>query len=216
MNLSNSLPLRLFRITALPLRKYVCGSKGCSNLILRALCSIICGVSMAPAYANEQTPSLHALTAKSLAGKDVPLESYKGKVVVIANTASKCGFTHQYKALQKLFSDYQEKGVVVLGFPSNDFGHQEPGSDDEIKKFCELNYGVSFPMFTKNPVSGEEKQPVFKFLTEGGDESLRGEINWNFEKFLIDKQGRLRYRFSSFTSPTSSKISKKIQELLAE
>ncbi len=174
-----------------------------------------------PPYAAANTPfkfgdRFYNLNLKSIEGKEQRLESFKGKVLLIVNTASKCGFTSQYKALQKIHEQYSSQSFSVLGFPSNDFGKQEPGSNEEIKKFCSLNFGVTFPMFARGSVSGPEKQSLFKMLTDEGDPALRGEIAWNFEKFLIDKNGTLRYRFSSSTTPENSKIQDAVNKLLAE
>ena len=170
----------------------------------------VCEESTAP------PPSIHAITPKSIDGKDTPLSHYAGKVLLIVNTASKCGFTPQYHDLQNLYTEYNQKGVEILGFPSNDFNEQEPGTNSEIKSFCTLHYGVTFPLFQKNPVSGDAKQELFKSLTEKGPKELQGEVQWNFEKFVVDKKGLLRARFGSFVNPESSRIKEKIDELLKE
>jgi glutathione peroxidase len=143
-----------------------------------------------------------------------PLGKYQGKVALVVNTASKCGFTPQYKDLESLYEKYQDQGFVVLGFPSNDFGAQEPGSDAEIKKFCELNYKVKFPLMPKAPVKGEAKQPAYKYLTEKTREDLRGEVEWNFEKFLVGKDGQVVARFKSKVSPSDPQVTSKIEALL--
>jgi glutathione peroxidase len=159
--------------------------------------------------------SFYSLHAESIDGKAVNFSEFAGKVVVVVNTASKCGFTPQYKDLQQLYLNYKDKGVVVLGFPSNDFLHQEPGTNEEVKQFCQVRYGVEFPLFDKQPVSGEQKQPVYRYLTEESGE-YSGEIDWNFEKFLIDKHGEVRARFGSFVNPLNDRVTKKIDELLGE
>lgn len=148
---------------------------------------------------------------KTIQGKEVPLSDYKGKVVLVVNTASQCGYTPQYKDLQALYETYSGQGLTILGFPSNDFGAQEPGSNEEIKSFCELNYGVKFPLFAKGPVKGKEIQPLFKFLTEG---AKPGEVKWNFEKFLIDRGGQLISRFGSAVKPLSEELKKAIESKL--
>jgi glutathione peroxidase len=158
--------------------------------------------------------SLYDYTVKDLAGEDVPLEKYRGSVALVVNTASQCGFTYQYKDLEAVYQKYKEKGLVVLGFPSNDFGGQEPGSNQEIKKFCELKYKTTFPLYEKAPVSGAERQPVYQFLTEGSAEEFRGDPGWNFVKFLIDKNGNVVGRFSSMQSPTGSEIEDAIEKHL--
>lgn len=154
------------------------------------------------------------LEATSIDNKNMSLSSYKGKVVLIANTASGCGYTPQYKNLQAISSKYSSKGLVVLGFPSNDFGGQEPGSNKEIKKFCELNYKVNFQIFTKLPVSGSNIQPVFKWLIENSPKDISGPVEWNFEKFLISKEGKLVKRYRSGTSPESSEVISAIENEL--
>ena len=168
----------------------------------------------ADAAVSERSPLDTVVT--DINGQQIDLSTYKGRVVLIVNTASKCGFTAQYKTLEELYEKYNQQGFVVLGFPSNDFGNQEPGSNEEIKTFCQKSFGVSFPMFAKGPVKGAEKQGLFKSLTESGTKGLRGEIGWNFEKFLIDRRGHLRARFSSFTTPTSGSLIESIEKLLAE
>jgi len=168
---------------------------------------------LSPAIAAEPD-SLYALKATSIEGKDVALSQYKGKVALVVNTASKCGFTPQYKGLQALYEKYSKDGLVVLGFPSNDFMHQEPGTNDEIVKFCQLHYGVTFPLFEKNPVKGDKTQPVFKFLKASEVGAKDGEIGWNFTKFLVDKNGRVAARYSSKVDPLSADVTAKIESLL--
>ena len=157
---------------------------------------------------------LHAFSAKSIDGKLVNLSDYKGRVLMVVNVASKCGFTPQYKELETLYRKYKDRGFLVLGFPSNDFGGQEPGSNDEIKKFCKVNYDVTFPLFEKLPVKGEAKQPVYKFLTEQSGSEYNGEIAWNFVKFIIDRDGHVVGRFGSSTKPLDPKVTAKIDEQL--
>lgn len=157
---------------------------------------------------------LHALKARSIAGKEVKLSRFKGKVVLIVNTASQCGYTPQYKGLQALHDKYEKSGFAVLGFPSNDFRGQEPGTNAEIKMFCELNYKVTFPLFEKGPVKGAETQPVFKFLKRSPAGGEDGEIGWNFTKFLVDKKGHAAARFSTKIDPLDPAVTAKIEELL--
>lgn len=144
---------------------------------------------------------LYDFQLRDLEGKPVAMKSFAGKALLVVNTASKCGYTPQYTELQALYEQNKDKGLVVLGFPSNDFGAQEPGSDKEIASFCQKNYGVTFPLFTKGPVSGREKQPVFQYLTQEANLDLKGEVEWNFEKFLIDRKGKLVARFKSSIGP---------------
>jgi len=141
-------------------------------------------------------------------------QSYKGKALLIVNTASRCGFTPQYDALEELHTQRLSHGLMVLGFPSNDFMAQEPGSDSEIESFCRINYGVTFKLFPKGAVKGGKKQPVFEFLTEHGPKSLRGEVRWNFEKFLVNQEGYLVGRWRSYVSPKSRGIRRAIDGVL--
>ncbi len=152
---------------------------------------------------------------KSIDGKDVDLASYKGKVVLIVNVASKCGLTPQYEALQKLFKDKEAKGLVILGFPANNFNSQEPGSNDEIATFCKSKYKVSFPMFAKLSVKGDDVHPLFKKLN-GLKSPAGGEPSWNFTKYLIDRNGNAVQRFESRVRPDDAELVKKVDELLAQ
>lgn len=163
---------------------------------------------------RQQLRSVYPCRVAKRSGEGVELGDYAGQVVVISNTASKCGFTKQYDALEALYSQYQDRGLVVLAFPSNDFGDQEPGSDTEIEAFCRVNFGVTFPVFPKGVVKGVDKQDLFKRLTEQTTEDLRGEIRWNFEKFLLDKEGRLVGRWRSYVSPLSRSVVKAVESEL--
>jgi glutathione peroxidase len=146
-------------------------------------------------------------------GKDQPLSAYKGSVVLVVNTASKCGFTPQYKGLQDLFDKYQARGFNVLGFPCDQFGHQEPGEPEEIAQFCEMNYGVKFPMFDKVDVNGDNAHPLFNYLKSAAPGLLGSEaIKWNFTKFLIGKDGQVVKRYAPNTDPID--IKKDIEALL--
>lgn len=154
----------------------------------------------------------YEFSATSLQGKEVKMESYKGKVVLVVNTASKCGLTPQYEGLEKLYKDYKEKGLVILGFPCNQFANQEPGTEKEISEGCLINYGVSFPMFAKVDVNGENAHPLYKYLKK----ELKGfpvsAIKWNFTKFMLDKDGKPYKRFSPTTTPEN--LRKDIEKLL--
>ena len=143
------------------------------------------------------------ISTQTIDGSPVTLSEYKGKVVLIVNVASKCGYTSQYEGLQKLYDARKGEGFVVLGVPSNDFGSQEPGTEAEIKHFCQSTYGANFPMLSKLPVVGPAKHPLYQYLTQstGGQE-----VRWNFEKFLVDQTGKVVARFPSSTSPASSEI----------
>jgi glutathione peroxidase len=145
---------------------------------------------------------IHNLSAQALDGRETPLSDYAGRVALVVNTASKCGFTPQYAGLQSLYDAYKDRGFVVLGFPCNQFGAQEPGSEDEIGAFCERNYGVGFPMFAKVDVNGPNAHPLFKALKKAAPGVLGSEsIKWNFTKFLVDRDGNVVDRFAPTTRP---------------
>ena len=149
--------------------------------------------------------SIYDFNLKNIDGQDFSLAQYKGKKVLIVNTASKCGYTPQYAALQKLADTYKDK-VVVIGFPENNFAQQEPGTNSEIKTFCQKNYGVTFPLSEKVSVKGDDISPLFKYLTEAPNPDFTGEIKWNFEKFLIDENGKLIHRYRSQVTPLDPQI----------
>jgi glutathione peroxidase len=155
--------------------------------------------------------SFYDLTAKSLAGKDQPLSAYRGKVALVVNVASECGFTPQYAGLEKLHETMDKDGLVVLGFPSNEFGGQEPGSPEQIETFCTTKFGVKFPMFEKVETKGAKQHPVYAFLTKD-----HGEPRWNFHKYLIGKDGRVVGAFSSKVAPESPELKAAIEKALAE
>ncbi|WP_371486594.1 glutathione peroxidase [Cloacibacterium normanense] len=156
----------------------------------------------------QQAKSIHSFKVKALDGKTIDFSKFKGKKILIVNTASECGFTPQYEGLQKLYETYKDQ-LVIVGFPANNFGGQEPGSNEEIGAFCRKNYGVTFPMAAKVSVKGNDIAPIFKFLT---DKKLNGvkstTILWNFEKFLLNEKGELIDTFVSTTKPTSESITK--------
>lgn len=145
--------------------------------------------------------SLHDFSATSIDGKPVDLSSYDGKVVLVVNTASKCGFTPQYKGLQELQDTYGDRGFAVLGFPCDQFGHQEPGDEEEIATFCERNFGVSFPLFAKIDVNGDDAHPLYQWLKKEEGGLLGGKIKWNFTKFLVGRDGQVIDRFAPTTKP---------------
>ncbi|MGN8225435.1 glutathione peroxidase [Gracilimonas sp. BCB1] len=163
--------------------------------------------------ATEQT-SLYDFTVQDIDGEEVSLEQYKGQVILVVNVASKCGYTPQYEGLQKIYEAYKDEGFVILGFPANNFNGQEPGTDQEIKQFCTLEYGVEFPMFSKVSVKGEDQAALFSYLTSLPNDDFDGEIKWNFEKFLIDKNGLLKRRFRSSVEPQSKPLVNAIEKEL--
>ena len=165
----------------------------------------------------QQQPSIYQFKVKSADGREMPLANFKGKVLLIVNTASECGFTPQLEALEKLYQEYKHKGLEILAFPSNDFLGQEPLDDAEILKFCKDNFQVTFHIFGKTKVTGREATELFKFLA---NRSRNGQISsrpkWNFHKYLVDRNGQVVDYFYSFTSPASDKLRKEIEELLSQ
>ncbi|MAT56743.1 MAG: glutathione peroxidase [Ignavibacteriae bacterium] len=157
--------------------------------------------------------SVHEFSVKDINGKDVSLSEYKGKVLLIVNVASKCGYTRQYSGLQKIYDKYKEQGFEILAFPCNDFGGQEPGTNEEIAEFCSTNFNVTFPLFDKIKVLGEDKNPLYKMLTNNSNVE-KGDINWNFEKFLISKEGEVIARYKSSVEPESDAVTKAIEQEL--
>jgi glutathione peroxidase len=156
--------------------------------------------------------SIYDFKVKNIAGKEVSLSDYKGKTILIVNTASKCGFTPQFEGLQKLYDTYKEKDFVILGFPCNQFLSQDPGSNDDIQQFCSINYGVTFPMFAKIKVNGKDAHPLYKFLKSQKKTGISSRIKWNFTKFLVDKDGNVIARFAPSYEP--EKIASEIEKLL--
>ncbi len=155
--------------------------------------------------------SIHRFKVKSIEGKTIDFSSFKGKKILVVNTASKCGYTPQYEALQQVYSTYKDK-LVIVGFPANNFGGQEPGSDGEIQEFCKARYGVSFPLASKVSVKGNDMAPIYKWLTSKAENGvLDAEIKWNFGKFLLDEQGKLIQYFPSNVKPDSEEILKYIK-----
>ena len=154
-------------------------------------------------------------TLNSIDGKPAPLSEYKGKVVLIVNVASNCGFTPQYEGLEAVYRKYKDQGFVVLGFPANNFGGQEPGTNEEIKTFCTRKYSVTFPMYSKISVKGDDKAPLYQFLTDKqAHPETGGEIKWNFTKFLVGKDGKVIARFESPVKPESPEVTAAIEKAL--
>ena len=180
---------------------------------MKILLSLLIGV-FTMANTTQPPASFHSFTMKDIRGKEVNLAAYRGKTVLVVNTASKCGYTPQYKELQALYEKYQSNDFVILGFPANEFGGQEPGSDETIAEFCEVNFGVKFPLFSKVVVKGDGIHPLFRMLTSAENPDFKGEINWNFEKFLIDEDGNLVRRFRSRTTPMSAEMTGAIEKLI--
>jgi glutathione peroxidase len=164
---------------------------------------------------GEKQPMIYTFALKSIDGKEVNLSQYRGKTLLLVNVASQCGYTPQYEGLQKIYSRYKDRGLVVLGFPANNFGAQEPGTDQEIKTFCSTRYNVTFPMFSKISVKGSDQHPLYQYLTNAAtNPKFAGEIKWNFNKFLIDKQGHIAARFDSKDTPESETVVGAIEKAL--
>lgn len=159
--------------------------------------------------------NIYDLTMQDIDGKAVCLEAFKGKVLLIVNVASKCGFTGQYEGLEQLYKTYKDQGLVILGFPANNFMRQEPGTEAEIKNFCTLTYGVTFPMFAKISVRGKDIHPLYQYLTSKADNAqFGGRISWNFNKFLVSRTGAIIGRFGSRTKPDDTALIAAIEAAL--
>lgn len=158
--------------------------------------------------------SIYDINVKDIDGKETRLDAYKGKVVLIVNVASKCGLTPQYKGLEALYQKYKDKGLVVLGFPCNQFGNQEPGTNEEIKEYCSSTFSVTFPLFDKIDVNGEKRHPLYVALA-GKDSPYAGDIKWNFNKFLVGRDGKILKRFEPRTSPDAAEVTQAIEAALA-
>lgn len=168
---------------------------------------------MSTATANTNAKSVHDFKMKSIDGQEIKLDTYKGQVALIVNVASRCGYTPQYEGLQAIYTKYKDQGFVVLGFPANNFGSQEPGTNEEIKTFCSTKYNVTFPMFAKISVKGADIHPLYQYLTSN-EVGFGGDVQWNFGKFLIDKNGKVIARFASGDAPESSKVTQAIEQAL--
>lgn len=181
--------------------------------MVKGIFSLLLILSLNTLAKDVQMNTIYDFHVKTINGEETTLEQYKGKVILIVNVASKCGYTPQYDGLEALYKKYKDEGLVVLGFPCNQFGSQEPGSEAEIQNFCRVNFGVTFPMFSKIKVNGEETHPLYRYLKSEQPGILGTEaIKWNFTKFLVDREGRVVERFGSSTRP--SELEEKIEGLL--
>ncbi|MCW5941135.1 MAG: glutathione peroxidase [Fimbriimonadaceae bacterium] len=185
---------------------------GAAALLVATL--VAYAASPRPGQSKKDGTTLHDFVVKDIEGRDVSLRKFRGKVVLVVNVASQCGNTPQYAGLEKLYRRYQERGLVVAGFPSNDFGAQEPGTNEEIKEFCESKFGVTFPMFSKISVKGIDIDPLYQWLI--GSVEPREDVDWNFAKFLVGRDGRVIARFSSRTKPDDQILTTAILKALAE
>ena len=186
-------------------------------IALTLLIAVGCLMSDSVPQAELKNKSILDFKMKDIDGNDVKLKKYKGNVLLVVNTASKCGYTPQYEGLQATYEKYKSEGFYVLGFPANNFGGQEPGTEAEIKEFCTLKYKVTFPMFAKISVKGDDQDPLYKFLTsKETNPQFAGDITWNFNKFLIDKKGNVVARFSSKDKPDGEAVIAAIEKYLKE
>jgi glutathione peroxidase len=181
------------------------------KLILTLIVFLAAGATAARAT------SIYDFTMKSIDGQPVSLKTYSGKVVLLVNVASRCGFTPQYAGLEALYEKYKDRGLVIVGIPANNFGSQEPGTNEEIKKFCSSKYNVTFPMMAKVSVLGEDKTPLYQFLTDKSqDPQFGGDIKWNFTKFLFDRKGNLLARFEPNVTPDSPEVQTAVESALGK
>jgi glutathione peroxidase len=157
---------------------------------------------------------VYTFTLNSIDGKPAPLADYKGQVVLLVNVASQCGYTPQYSALEAIYEKYKDQGFVILGFPANNFGAQEPGTNEEIKTFCTRKYSVTFPMYSKISVKGADQAPLYAYLTKETGAGISGEIKWNFTKFLVDRDGKVIQRFEPAVTPDSKEVTGAIEKQL--
>ena len=183
--------------------------------LLFVLSAMVSNITATRTKDTDIPESVKNIVVKNMDGKDVKLSDYTGKVLLIVNVASKCGYTPQYQGLEAIYEKYKGKGFEILAFPCNDFGGQEPGTNEEIKTFCSVNYKVSFNLFDKIKVLGEEKSPLYKLLINSPAVE-QGDVKWNFEKFLIDKNGNIVGRFRSKVKPESEELTKAIETELAK
>ena len=159
--------------------------------------------------------SIYDFTMNSIDGKPTPLSQFKGKVVLLVNVASRCGFTPQYTGLEALYEQYKDRGFVIVGFPANNFGGQEPGTNEEIKTFCKSKYSVTFPMMAKVSVKGDDQTPLYQYLTSATDDpQFAGDIKWNFTKFLISRDGKIANRFEPKTTPEDPQVTAAVEQEL--
>ena len=186
-------------------------------LVLLALVGGIAFIGGSAPVASAKTKSVLDFKMTDIDGKEVALKKYKGDVILIVNTASKCGYTPQYEGLEAIYKKYNSQGLEILGFPANNFGGQEPGTESEIKEFCESKYKVTFPMFAKISVKGDDQHPLYNFLTsKETDPQFAGDISWNFNKFLVDRSGKVVARFSSKDTPEGEAVTGAIEKYLKE
>ncbi len=191
-----------------------------SVFAMMGVCAAVFGMSLSGRASGtlgsaEKMNSIYDFSLKDIDHKEVPLSKYRGKVVLVVNVASRCGYTPQYEGLQKVYMKYKDRGFVILGFPANNFMAQEPGTDEEIRTFCSAKYSVTFPIFSKISVKGDDIHPLYKFLTsKETNPDFGGDIKWNFNKFLVDKSGKIIARFEPKVTPESDQVIQAIEKAL--
>ena len=184
------------------------------SLVSRTSNYLLVGAILIMATSLFAGSGLYSFTLNSIDGKPAPLADYKGKVVLIVNVASQCGYTPQYSALEAIYEKYKDRGFVIVGFPANNFGAQEPGTNEEIKTFCSRKYNVTFPMYAKISVKGSDQAPLYAYLTKETGTGIAGEIKWNFTKFLVDRNGNVVQRFEPAVTPDSTDVTTAIEKQL--
>ena len=185
-----------------------------SSAVSKFAAYLIFGVLLIMATSSSAGSGVYSFTLNSIDGKPAPLADYKGKVVMIVNVASQCGYTPQYTALEAIYEKYKDQGFVILGFPANNFGAQEPGTNEEIKTFCSRKYSVKFPMYSKISVKGDDQAPLYSYLTKETGPGVAGDVKWNFTKFLVDKNGKVVQRFEPAVTPDSKEVTAAIEKEL--
>jgi len=184
--------------------------------LLRVRAYLIFGALLIMAGSLFAASGIYGFTLNSIDGKPAPLADYKGKVILVVNVASQCGYTPQYSALESIYEKYKDKGFVILGFPANNFGHQEPGTNEEIKTFCTRKYSVTFPIYSKISVKDPDQAPLYTYLTKDTGAGIKGEIKWNFTKFLVDRNGNVVRRFEPAVTPDSPEMVTAIERQLKQ
>src|SRR5271163_1614711 len=186
------------------------------QLLFKVRGYLLSGVLLIMAASLLAASGIYGFTLNSIDGKPAPLADYKGKVVLVVNVASQCGYTPQYSALEAIYEKYKDQGFVILGFPANNFGAQEPGTNEEIKTFCTRKYSVTFPIYSKISVKGSDQAPLYAYLTKDTGPGVRGDIKWNFTKFLIDRNGNVVQRFEPAVTPDSKEVISAIEKQLKQ
>jgi glutathione peroxidase len=174
------------------------------------------GVIIAMAGSAFAASNVYDFTLPNIDGKPMPLAEFKGKVILMVNVASQCGYTPQYSALEAIYEKYKDQGFVIVGFPANNFGAQEPGSNEEIKTFCSRKYSVTFPLYAKVSVKGADQTPLYQYLTKDTAPPISGDIKWNFTKFLVDRKGNVVQRFEPAVTPDSADVTSAVEKLLKQ